>query len=198
AVGARAEVVVAWREQADGSWLDDPQRCPVAPIFRLGVYPLNDLIKICGAVSGVQVAATRLFTGRPTPDNAQLTLTFSSGVIGSVYASFCVENGQHYANTLVLHFERGTIYRNMTPTAYGYAHRSNRLLLVARAGKQQVLTREATFPHANYSDYPWAELRAAVARPSSAAAMPVEEIVHGLEVVAAMQRAADSGRAERV
>ena len=26
------------------SWYDDPLKCPVAPIFRLGIYPLNSFV----------------------------------------------------------------------------------------------------------------------------------------------------------
>ncbi len=37
-VGARADAWTNYREKADGSWYDDPKLCPVAPIFRIGIY----------------------------------------------------------------------------------------------------------------------------------------------------------------
>src|SRR5690606_32877601 len=37
-VAARAEMLTSVREEADGTWYDDPQRCPLAPMFRLGIY----------------------------------------------------------------------------------------------------------------------------------------------------------------
>src|SRR5690606_1581322 len=40
-VGCRLETYASYHEQADGSWLDDPERCPAAPIFRLGIYLIN-------------------------------------------------------------------------------------------------------------------------------------------------------------
>jgi len=45
-------------------------------------------------------------TGRPTPDNALLTMSCASGCLASVYASFCVDDGDRYSNGLTLNYER--------------------------------------------------------------------------------------------
>lgn len=73
-LGARADIWASYREQADGTWYDDPQKCPVAPVFLLGIYLINDLIQLFGPVRDVQVLQSRLSTGRPTADNGQLSL----------------------------------------------------------------------------------------------------------------------------
>jgi predicted dehydrogenase len=92
-VGCRADVWASYTEQADGSWYDDPERCPVAPIFRLGIYLINDLIAIFGEPEEVQVFASRIATGRPTPDTAQLGIRFANGGLANIFSSFCVRDG---------------------------------------------------------------------------------------------------------
>jgi predicted dehydrogenase len=195
-VGCRGEMLVSYREKADGRWLDDPALCPAAPLFRIGIYPLNDLVRLFGPVSAVQVFGSRLFTGRPTPDNAQLNLRFANGALGSVLASFCVDNGQHYANSLTLHYERGTIYRNAWPVDYGQAEGSSRLQLVAAPRLGGLVRAEWTSPEIAGA-YPWQTLHEAVTR-RRAVPMPIEDVVSAIEIVAAMARAEKSGRTEMV
>ena len=108
-VGAYWETYVHYQETADGSWLDDPERCPAAPLFRLGIYGINELLAIFGKVDSVELAAGRLFTGRPTPDNTGLMIRFANGAVGQIYASFCIGDGTMYPSALTLHFQRGTI-----------------------------------------------------------------------------------------
>ena len=105
-----------YHEQADGRWYDDPRQCPVAPIFRLGIYLINDLVRLFGDAETVQVLQSRIRTGRPTADNAQLGIRFRNGVLANIYASFCVGDGDYEPDSLVLKFENGTIYRNCGPT----------------------------------------------------------------------------------
>ncbi len=195
-VSCRAEMQVSYREQADGRWFDDPALCPLAPVFRIGIYSLNDLIQLFGEVSTVQVLSSRLFTGRPTPDNAQLGLRFASGVLGSVHASFCVDNGQHYANALTLNFERGTIFRNVFPVDYGEAENSSRLSLVATRPGGEMLRREWNSPEVSGS-YPWEAFHDALTG-CARLEMPADEIVRAVEVIAAMIRAERSGASEQV
>lgn len=199
-VSARTDVVVRYHEQADGSWYDDPRLCPAAPIFRLGIYTINDLARLFGGVESVQVQATRLLTGRPTPDNAQLGLVFKNGALGSVYATFAVDDGQYYANSFILHYERGTIYRNITPVTYGTANRGTRLQIVAKTSERECVIREQIIPPgADHEDYPFAELhRAIVSGPAAAAPMPIDDVVHGIQVIEAMNRAQFSGKSEQV
>ncbi|HEU5081251.1 MAG TPA: Gfo/Idh/MocA family oxidoreductase [Opitutaceae bacterium] len=195
-VSCRAEMLVSYREAADGRWLDDPALCPAAPIFRLGIYSINDLVRLFGPVQAVNMFASRLFTGRPTADNAQLGLLFASGAIGSVHASFCVDNGQHYANALTLNFENGTIYRNVFPVNYGEAEKSSRLTLVAAKEKKRVVYEE-WFSDEVSGSYEWETFHDAITG-RRAVEMPIEEIVDAIKVIEAMKRADASGKAEYV
>ena len=83
-VAAHWESYAKYSEKADGSWFDSYDSCPAAPIFRLGIYGINELIAIMGKVENVEVVTGRIATGRPTPDNAQLMMRFESGAIGSI------------------------------------------------------------------------------------------------------------------
>lgn len=108
-VAVRWETYTRYNEEADGGWYDDSARCPVAPVFRLGIYGINQLLRLCGRVHSLNVAHSRIFTGRPTPDNAELSLSFENGALGSVFASFCIDDSHRYANTLSVHYEHGTV-----------------------------------------------------------------------------------------
>jgi predicted dehydrogenase len=196
-IAFRREVWASYREQADGTWYDDPKLCPVAPIFRLGIYLINDMIRLFGSVDAVQVMHSRIFTGRPTPDNAQLTLQFASGVIGNIFASFCIDDGQHYGNTMTLNYERGTIYRNAGPHSYGMAHAQSNMSVVARIGPEQTTTEYADLGDSSNS-YQWPEFAHAIRRGRSPEQVSDETIVAGIRVISAMARSEQSGCMERV
>jgi predicted dehydrogenase len=195
-VGARAEVWTHYREAADGGWYDDPEKCPVAPVFRLGIYLINDLVQLFGPVRRVQVLGTRLFTGRPTVDNGQLGMEFANGALGNVFASFCVRDGDHYRDGLTLNFERGTVYRNIGPqrTAQGVE-----LGVVVNEGEWQPRRlAERTTVEADSGSYDWAGFAAAVRREPGAPVYQRGHIVEPLRVIAAMAASARSGRIEPV
>ena len=194
-VFARGEITADYREQADGSWYDDPARCPVAPIFRLGIYMLHDLLRLIGPVATVQVQHSRIRTGRPTPDNAQLSLGFASGALGGIYASFCIDNGQHYANALLLHYERGTIQLNLDAAPYGKAGATSRLRLITQRDRQ-VLTEDWSCPGSTGA-YQWEAFHRAV-QSRDLASVPADEIVQGIGLIQAMARAEKSGATENV
>jgi predicted dehydrogenase len=135
-------------------------------------------------------------TGRPTPDNAQLGLLFANGAIGSVHASFCVDDGQHYANALTLHYERGTIRRNVSPAAYARAEQRTHLQLVATKGGAEVVVEDWKSGEATGS-YGWQAFHDAITGRRKIE-MPVGEIVNATAIIAAMARAGRSGATERV
>jgi predicted dehydrogenase len=195
-VGCRGEMLVSYREKADGRWLDDPTKAPAAPLFRLGIYVISDMIRLFGRVAKVQTLSSRLFTERPTADNAQLNLLFENGALGNIYATFGVDNGQHYAGSLIFHFERGTIYRNMSPVAYGQAEGSSRLSLVTCGVEKQVITREFESQEASGS-YQWEAFHAAITG-SRPVRTPAEDITHGVEILEAMARSEKSGATEAI
>ncbi|ATC65789.1 hypothetical protein CMV30_18565 [Nibricoccus aquaticus] len=195
-VSCRGEMLISYREKADGRWFDDPKLCPAAPLFRIGIYSLSDLLRLFGRVQSVQVMSSRLFTGRPTADNAELGLLFENGALGSIHASFCVDDGQHYANSLTLHYERGTIHRNVFPVAYGEAERTSRLRLTAVRGKDHVISQEWQSAEVS-GEYAWSVFHDAVTK-RRVLEMPFEEIMGTVEVVAAMARAERSQKTELV
>jgi predicted dehydrogenase len=199
-IGARADAWAAYVEAADGSWYDDPSRCPVAPVFRLGIYLINDLIDLYGPVDAVQVFHSRVLTGRPTPDNAQLCLRFKNGALANIYNSFCIHDGQFFRNTLTLNYERGTIYRNVPPAFHlGHNHYDCNLMLVTRKAEKPVVRRRRRVSLSG--TYQWQAFHRAISghkRSRDASVEYLDKIVEGLKVIAAMSRAEVSGQTELI
>jgi predicted dehydrogenase len=187
-VGARADVWASYREQADGTWYDDPQKCPVAPIFRLGIYLINDLVQLFGPVRDVQVLQSRLFTGRPTADNGQLNLLFENGALGNIFASFCVNDGDHYRNTLTLNFENGTIYRNAGPERAG--SKSELSLVMNRENHRAIVAR--TTVNGTSGSYNWEAFARAVRGEKLASETTPEQVAAGIRIIQAMSGSATS------
>jgi len=196
-IACRMETWASYREQADGSWKDDPQRCPGGPLFRLGIYLINDLVRLLGPAESAQTMAARVFTQRPTPDNAQLSIRFRNGALAVVFASFCIDDGQPYRNSMILNYERGTICRN---TGCGDAGASNRMAfleLSARDAQGARFTERATVEECSGA-YPWQAFHRAIHGESLSGEIVPEEIVEGLKIIRAMSRSERSGRAEPV
>ena len=194
-VGCRADVWAGYREQPDGTWLDDPQKCPVAPVFRLGIYLINDLIELLGEADRVQVMHSRVFTKRPTPDNAQLGIAFKNGALASIYASFCVNDDQYYSNTLTLNYENGTIYRNVGRLPFGGGR--TQLTLVARQGESPATCESTEYGDAS-GHYQWQAFHSAIRDRKLPGEVAPERIVDGVKVIVAMARAEQSGKSEPV
>jgi predicted dehydrogenase len=195
-VAARAEVWASYRENPDGSWYDDPDLCPAAPITRLGIYLINDLMRLFGDVETVQVLTSRLFTGRPTCDNAQLSLRFTNGALANIFASFCVNDGQFWRNAMTLNFENGTVYRNVGP-ARGPDARKNPELALVLNNENGPVARSVTAMESS-EDYPWETFYHAVRGQRPPDEITPEQVAAGLRVLAAMRRAEISGCNERV
>jgi predicted dehydrogenase len=111
-IAIRHETWCNYREHYDGSWYDDPKKCPVAPVFRLGIYGINDVLRFTSAPAVVQAMETKIFTQRQTSDNALLAVSFEQGEIATFFASFCISDNKPYPDKLILNFERGTIQKN--------------------------------------------------------------------------------------
>ena len=195
-VGCRAEAWASYREQPDGSWYDDPERCPVAPIFRLGIYLINDMVRIFGAAEKVSVMSSRMLTGRPTPDNAQLAIQFHKGEQASIYASFCVGDGENWKNSMAIHFERGTIYRNVGPLPADYAPGQGHLSLVMARGEKRTIKHATT--KSISGDYQWDAFYKAIQGEKLHGEITAAHIAEGLRIIAAMRRAELSGKVETV
>jgi predicted dehydrogenase len=194
-VSCHAETYASYREQADGSWYDDPERCPVSPVFRIGIYMINDLVQMFGEPEAVQVLTSRIRTGRPTPDNAQMGILFKNGAIANVFASLCVDDGQRWADSLVLHFESGTIYRNVGPLVFGGGPEGTTTLklLARRAGETKI---ETVRFETRSGQYQWEAFHNAIR--GEKLETPVAEMACALRVIRAMARAEKSGKTERV
>lgn len=189
-VGARADVWVSYREQPDGRWQDDPDICPAAPVFRLGIYLINDLVQLLGRTRQISVMSSRMFTGRPTVDNAQLGIAFENGALANIYASFCVQDGDHYRNSLTLNFERGTIYRNVGPIR---SQEQATLHLVmgdcTGTNRDVIITQHVQLRSGLYN---WDGFARAVRHVPDAPAYDIDHVVEPLRVIAAMAKAEQS------
>ncbi|MBN1863473.1 MAG: Gfo/Idh/MocA family oxidoreductase [Victivallales bacterium] len=195
-VAARAEVWTHYREKADGGWYDDPVKCPLAPVFRLGIYLINDLVCLFGAAGKVAAMGTRLFTERPTADNGQLVIEFGNGALANIFASFCVRDGDHYRNGLTVNYECGTVYRNVGPERAGDG--SELSVVVNDAEWKPRRLAAQTIVRGRSGHYDWNGFAAAIRRESNAPTYDIEHIIEPLRILNAMGKSEKSGKTEPV
>lgn len=195
-VALRAQTWADYRERAEGSWLDDPARCPGGPLFRLGVYFLNDFAGLPGRPLEVHVQHTRVRTGRPTADNAQISIRYEGGALGNIFTSFCVGDGGSYRDEVTLVCEHGVIRRWMDRKGGVEMHEDRAVVELQRPGRpvEQVVTVPGDFA----GWYNWDEFANAVSGRVGAVRLNTPEILAGVNLLAAMARAAHSGRSELV
>ncbi len=195
-VGCRLETYASYHEQADGSWLDDPERCPAAPIFRLGIYLINDVLQLFGEPEAVQVLESRIRTGRPTADNAQLAIRFRNGALANIFCSFCIGDTQHYRNAMTVNYERGTVYRNI-----GASERHSSIaemsVVTPKSGTNLPHIERTILPTCS-GQYQWDEFHRAVIDRNAGLRTDSGIVVMGLKVLAAMARAVQTGCAEKI
>jgi predicted dehydrogenase len=182
-----------YREVADGSWYDDPSLCPVAPIYRLGIYLIHDALALFGAAEEVHVMSSRIFTGRPTPDHARMLVRFRSGSLVDIASSFCIDDGDFYRQKSHFEFERGSIYRNAGTDLVG--PNATHLSLVKRQGNQAEVVKEISLSAGNYD---WEGFYRATQNVESASPDYVRRILDGLEVIDAVMRSEASGQPARI
>ena len=191
-IAYRATTWCAYREQPDGSWYDDPRACPAAPLFRLGIYLMNDVSWFFGEIARVDVQQTRIFTQRPTADTAQLAVQYADGALGSIFASFCVDDQQYYRCSLEINFARGTLYRNvgLAPVANPHVQLAGAVVVDG----QSLQLHAETAPQG--AGYQWQVFRDAVLRGEGTSGAYVERIVAGLQMLDAMRIASNNRGAE--
>ncbi|WP_240417876.1 Gfo/Idh/MocA family protein [Paenibacillus periandrae] len=194
-IGGRWDIWVNYREQADGGWYDDLEKCPVAPIFRLGIYIINDMARIFGPAHKVSTMSSRLITERPTVDNSQVSLLFRNGAIANIFGSFCVDDSQRYKSPMILNFEHGTFYCNVMPTNEGDV---SKLLLVARHPITRLRVTEEVEVTGDAGRYQWKELYQSVCDRTMNEEAYIHDVVEGLKIIEAMRRSDRSGRIELV
>jgi predicted dehydrogenase len=188
-ISARGEVWASYFEKADGSWMDDPAACPGGVMMRLGIYLINDILRLSGSVVDIQFTGARIRTGRPTADNALLTLQLGGGAIATVFASFCVDDGDVYANGLTLNYERGTIYRNIGEHRANSKKISSNLSLIMRGADGRKVVAEAAFEEIS-GDYQWAVLHRAITQREPLSDSYIECVVKGIKVLQFLRDAA--------
>jgi len=195
-IAARADIWANYREVADGSWYDDPATCPVAPILRLGIYLINDLVRLIGRPVAVSVMSSRLFTGRPTADNAQIALAFADGSLATIFSSFCINDAHWWMSSLTLNFENGTVYRNVGPTQGSNPRHHPELSVVTnRSGHQETFRAVAKSSTENYQ---WDAFHRAILGRARQEEMHPEDVVAAVHVIQAMARSEKSGKTEPV
>lgn len=194
-ISCRADTYISYNETADGSWYDDSDRCPVAPIFRIGIYLINDLVHLFGEAKAVQVMTSRMRTGRPTPDTAQIGIQFKNGALANVFASFCIDDGQRWTDTLTLNFERGTIYRNVGPLLFGGGPEGTTTLQLLTSDNKKPIIQKLQHPTRSGA-YQWEAFYRAI--DGELIETPIAPLAAGLRIVAAMARAEKNGQTELI
>ena len=171
---------------ADDSWYNDPKRCPLAPMFRLGIYPLNVLLTVFKDPVAVQVMHSRIETQRITPDNCSMTIRFKDGAIVNLIASFVVGGKDYYKNSLTICGTKGVIYHATGPKPRE-GEPPTPLLLSTDAGI------EAKVPQGHAGDYDWEFFAARVRGEIKEDITQPEDIVAAVRVVNAMSQAELTG-----
>ena len=184
---AQASTWVSYHEQPDGGWYDDRRRCPLAPIFRIGIYPLNSLLAIFPEPETVQVAWSRVQTARPTPDHASLTISFAGGGIANIVASFAVGGPDRYRNTMTIAGTQGVIYYAIGPRTRDGVPLPNLVLSAEGRSEWRTVTSHA-------GEYDWEFFARRVRGRAAADVTTPRQVVTGIRVVEAMAQAEETGQ----
>ncbi|HEX2950284.1 MAG TPA: Gfo/Idh/MocA family oxidoreductase [Armatimonadota bacterium] len=171
----------------DGSWYDDPIRCPVAPIFRLGIYQINSILPFFGEPKSVQVTYSRVITKRPTPDNASLTIGFQNGGIVNLISSLVVGGPEKYKNTFTIGGTKGVIFYATGPRPRNDEVVEANLML----STDEKLERRVVNNHAG--EYDWDFFAQRIRGEVSEDMTTPEQVVTALRVVKAMSLAEQTG-----
>lgn len=181
-IAYRGATWCSYREKPDGSWYDDPRLCPAAPLTRLGVYLLNDICRFTAPVKKMDVQESRIFTERPTADNAQVSLLHEDGVLGNVFASFCIGDQQYYRCSLEMNFENGTVYRNVGPK------RSDLIQMEMAANAGGVLKVQSVMFENTGAGYQWDTFYRAVRENKRESTVTAEQIVSVLRILEGLDK----------
>ncbi len=188
-ISARGEVCSSYFEETDGTLMDDATLCPGGPMMRLGIYWTNDIIRLAGPIDQINLMGSRVRTGRPTPDNAMLTMGFVTGCVASVFASFCIDDGDRYSNGLTLNYERGSIYRNVGPVCSSPKLGNASLSLVMREDEARRVIAVKDLGEVS-GLYQWDNLHDAIVNKKSVDDDYVQKILEGVRVLELMQGSA--------
>ena len=193
----RAETWASYREKADGSWYDDETICGPAPLIRLGIYFLNEFAALLGEPESVQVLHSRIFTGRPTSDHAQLGIRYRNGALGHVFASFCINDGHSYRDAVTLNYEHGTIRRWIEGGTKISSAERRAVMELSLATSGEVI-RSETRPGQWCGWYQWENFQKAVRERHLGSEGGDDRILYGVRLMEAMGRSYQSGQVESI
>lgn len=185
-----------YQEKADGSWLDDPVRCPAAPLFRLGVYFLGEFAGLLGKPLTMSVQQSRIRTGRPTADTAQMSISYENGALANIFASFCIGDGRPWADDVTISYEHGRIHRWMERTGNLDMSSDHAVVELHRPGKPKV--RVETPPGDFTGWYNWTAFHAAVRNLPGSVRLDADGLVTSVKLLSTLTRASQSGLVEQV
>ncbi|MEX0324018.1 MAG: Gfo/Idh/MocA family protein [Puniceicoccaceae bacterium] len=200
-VGGHYECWYKSVEQATGKWQDDPELCPVAPVFRLGIYGINDFLRWFGEPQELQIMETRLFTGRPTPDLATMNLRFKDGSIAT-FMNGWVPQPKRSEPSLTLYFENGSVFRNPPAQSQVQDYLTDApllTLLTPDSPDGSPIESVKLEPDQLSFSYQWKVYhKAFTTRKRPVNETPDTVIVNGVRILEAMKRASKSGRTEQI
>ncbi len=178
-----------YRELQNNTWYDDPIKCPCAPIFRLGIYGISDILHFMSNPAQLFVMNSKIFTQRPTPDTAQLSIRFKDGAMASITSSFCVSDGNAYPDGMIMTFENGVVYKNTGPRT-GYPHTDVKLEMqtVSPADKKPLILTETIPHHRSSGQYQWDILQKKVNGEPVQEDITPEMITDGIRIIKAMSQ----------
>jgi predicted dehydrogenase len=192
-LNARSENWAPPDKSIEGKWYENPRRCPIIPILRLGVCAINDLVRIFGPGEAVQMLQAKQFTKFPTPDHACATIRFRGGGIGSVSTSFCMGLPDAHRPSLIVNYQNGSIIRKGSLTRNGKVEMALRR---PRKGAEP-LVKHAAFSPAECSGYhQWETFYQATRGQANPDEKIGEQIVAGVKILGALARSQASGRIE--
>lgn len=157
-----AKTWASYHEKADGTWYDNPKICGSGPLLRLGIYFFNEFAALPGVPESVYAIGSRLSTGRPTLDHAQVSIAYKNGAIGNVFASFCIDDGESYRDEVNYHYHKGTIrtWHERNNIEDGQ-HEMHAVLEMKLSGKKELFSR--TLEPGDFTGwYQWHALHRAV------------------------------------
>lgn len=181
-----------WGQQRpDGTWYDDPARCPAAPILRLGIYGINDVLPLADELVELHVNLARVRNLRPMPDVGQLSLRFASGAMACIRATWCCEPiRDNQVSEFV--FEHGTIRRDYSTRDHRNAPET-KLELEAVDG-QGLVRKTAVIRNTQVnSAYRWDLFHACIRGEPVPDLLSPEQTVAGVRVIGAMVEALANG-----
>jgi predicted dehydrogenase len=185
-----------YHEQADGSWMDDPLRCPAAPLFRLGVYFLGEFAGLLGRPVKMSVQQSRIRTGRPTADTAQMNLAYENGALANIFSSFCVGDGRPWSDEVTIGYEHGRIHRWMERTGELDMSRDRAVVELHRPGKPKMRVETAAGDFTGW--YNWNAFQAAVRDLPGSVRLDADSLVMSVRLLSALTRASQSGAVESI